>query len=64
MPGIIWKLNGFLRSPVASSRLIAAVNKTLFDVGVPSDSDCWNSPDKELPLNYWNRPDAFGQPVL
>lgn len=34
MSGIIWKLNTFQRSPVASSRLIAAVNKTLFDVGV------------------------------
>lgn len=58
MSGILWRLNAFLRSPVASSRLMAAVNKTLPDVGVPSD--CWNSPDKELPLNSWNRQDAFG----
>lgn len=60
MSGIMWKLNAFLRSPVASSRLTTTVNKTLSDVGVPSDSECWNSPDKELPLNSWNRQDAFG----
>lgn len=46
MSGITCKLGTFLRSPVASSQLIAAVNKPLFDVGVRPDSDCCNSLDK------------------
>lgn len=48
MSGIMWKLNAFLRSPVASSRLTTTVNKTLSDVvfhqiqnvGIPQIRSC------------------------
>lgn len=46
MSGITSKLDAFLRSPVASLGLEAAVNKPLFNGGVHPDSDCCNSSDK------------------